>query len=329
MRRLVVPEDDEWPALPLHCLTVATAGSRADRPRPARPHDGPGAAARAVGARSGAAGRARRPVGGDRRVAGVHRLRRARRRRARPRAGRARAGPWCPAAPSASTRPRTAARWPPEAPTVAVLACGVDRPYPAAHGALFARIAEDGPAGQRVAAGLRAAAAPLPGPQPADRRPDPRHGRRRGGGAVRCAGDRRPGAAARPGGDGRARAGDLARCRRGCHELLRDASPRSTLVTSAAHVVEAVGGLGDDLADRPQAPADPRDGLAPLARQVLDGLPTVGVAAPDRIAAGRRSAAAGRAALPARAGAGGLRRGDPDRLATRPRRPPQARRQPS
>ena len=44
-----------------------------------------------------------------------------------------------------------------EAPTVAVLACGVDRAYPAGHGALFARIAETRPAGQRVAAGLRAA----------------------------------------------------------------------------------------------------------------------------------------------------------------------------
>ena len=42
--------------------------------------------------------------------------------------------------------------------------------------------------------------------------------------------------------------------------------------------------LGTDLADPPQAPADPRDRLAPLARQVLDGLPSVGVAAPDRIA---------------------------------------------
>ena len=31
-----------------------------------------------------------------------------------------------------------------EAPTVAVLACGVDRPYPAAHGALLHRIAETG-----------------------------------------------------------------------------------------------------------------------------------------------------------------------------------------
>ena len=31
-----------------------------------------------------------------------------------------------------------------EAPTLAVLACGVDRPYPAAHGALFHRIAENG-----------------------------------------------------------------------------------------------------------------------------------------------------------------------------------------
>ena len=57
-----------------------------------------------------------------------------------------------------------------EAPTMAVLACGVDRPYPAAHGALFAPDRRDRAAGQRVAAGLRAATAPLPGAQPADRR---------------------------------------------------------------------------------------------------------------------------------------------------------------
>ena len=37
---------------------------------------------------------------------------------------------------------------------MAVLACGVDRPYPAGNGALLDRIADSRPAGQRVAAGL-------------------------------------------------------------------------------------------------------------------------------------------------------------------------------
>ena len=84
-----------------------------------------------------------------------------------------------------------------EAPTMAVLACGVDRPYPAAHGALFDRIAETGLLVSEWPPGLRAAAAPLPGAQPADRRADPGHGRRGGGGAVGGAGHRPPGAAAR------------------------------------------------------------------------------------------------------------------------------------
>ncbi len=69
----------------------------------------------------------------------------------------------------------------------------------------------------------------------------------------------------------------------GVHGLLRSA-PEVVLVTRPAEVIEAVGAFGEDLADRQQAPADPRDALAPLARQVLDGLPAAGVASPDRIA---------------------------------------------
>ena len=53
-------------------------------------------------------------------------------------------GPWSPGRPSASTRRRTAVRWPAAAPTVAVLACGVDRAYPSAHRALIDYIAEVG-----------------------------------------------------------------------------------------------------------------------------------------------------------------------------------------
>jgi DNA processing protein len=69
----------------------------------------------------------------------------------------------------------------------------------------------------------------------------------------------------------------------GVHALLRS-DPEVGLVTRAAEVIEAVGALGDDLADRQEAPANPRDALAPLARQVLDGLPAAGVASADRIA---------------------------------------------
>jgi DNA processing protein len=69
----------------------------------------------------------------------------------------------------------------------------------------------------------------------------------------------------------------------GVHELLR-AEPEAALVTRTAEVVEAVGALGTDLADRPRVPAEPRDALTPVARQVLDGLPPSGTASPDRIA---------------------------------------------
>jgi DNA processing protein len=69
----------------------------------------------------------------------------------------------------------------------------------------------------------------------------------------------------------------------GVHNLLR-VSPEAQLVTRGPEVIEAVGRFGDDLADRQQAAVEPRDTLAPLARQVLDGLPAAGVTSPDRIA---------------------------------------------
>ena len=56
----------------------------------------------------------------------------------------------------------------------------------------------DGPADQRVAAGRRAAAAPLPDPQPGDRRGHRRHRRGRGGGPQRRRADAGPGAGAGP-----------------------------------------------------------------------------------------------------------------------------------
>jgi DNA processing protein len=71
----------------------------------------------------------------------------------------------------------------------------------------------------------------------------------------------------------------------GCHELLRDEEAGATLVASAEHVIEAVGGLGTDLADPPERPAAPRDGLSDLAGRVLDACPVrIGVSA-DRLAA--------------------------------------------
>ena len=55
-------------------------------------------------------------------------------------------------------------------------------------------------------------------------------------------------------------------------------------MTRVAEIIEVVGSIGDDLAPRPEGPGSPRDGLEPVAVQVLDGLPTVGAVSPDRIA---------------------------------------------
>ena len=94
-------------------------------------------------------------------------------------------------------------------PTVAVLACGVDRSYPAAHEALLERIAADRAGGVGVPARIRARPASIPGPQPAHRGPRGRHGRGGGRAAQRrpAHGRRRP--RARPTGDGRAGPGHL------------------------------------------------------------------------------------------------------------------------
>jgi DNA processing protein len=70
----------------------------------------------------------------------------------------------------------------------------------------------------------------------------------------------------------------------GCHELLRDAEAGATLVASAAHVIEAVGGIGSDLADPPERPSSPRDGLSDVATRVLDACPVRTGVSPERLA---------------------------------------------
>jgi DNA processing protein len=56
----------------------------------------------------------------------------------------------------------------------------------------------------------------------------------------------------------------------GCHDELRIEG--TVLVTGAAHVLEAVGRIGDDLAPLPETDDSPRDRLTPLQAQVLDGV---------------------------------------------------------
>jgi DNA processing protein len=166
--------------------------------------------------------------------------------------------------------------------TVAVLAGGLDSPYPAGHRSLFERIVA---AGGLLVSEWPVASAPQ------------RHRflvRNRLIAAV-GAGTVVVEAAARSGTSATARhAETLGRSLMavpgpvtsamsvGTHQLMRERDAR--LVTSAADVLEEVGPIGATLVDRPRAPADPRDVADPVGRRVLDGVPARRGATPERIA---------------------------------------------
>jgi DNA processing protein len=281
--RLVVPEDDEWPALPLHALTVAVSGEPED---PKRQSDRTVAPVPPVAL--WVRGPARLDELVERSVAIVG-------SRASTAYGEHVAGElghqlgergWTVVSggafgiDAAAHRGALAA----EAPTVAVLSCGVDRPYPAAHGALFHRIVETG---------LLVSEWP-PGCAPLRHRFLVRNrliaALTRGTVVVE--------AAARSGAQATARrAQKLGRevlvvpgpvtsaMSVGCHELLREEELGATLVASAAHVISAVGRIGDDLAEPAERPTSPRDGLSDLAARVLDACPVRTGVPPERLAA--------------------------------------------
>jgi DNA processing protein len=281
--RLVIPEDDEWPTLPLHALTVAMSAEPDDRKNQS---DRTKAPVPPMGLWVRGAQRLDELV--DRSVAIVG-------SRASTAYGEHVAAElghqlgergWTVASggafgiDAAAHRGALAAG----APTVAVLACGVDRPYPAAHGALFHRITETG---------LLVSEWP-PGCAPLRHRFLVRNrliaALTRGTVVVE--------AAARSGAQATAqRARRLGRqvlvvpgpvtsaMSVGCHELLRDREAQATLVASADHVIEAVGGIGTDLAPPPDRPTGPRDGLSDLAARVLDACPVRSGVSPERLAA--------------------------------------------
>jgi DNA processing protein len=170
--------------------------------------------------------------------------------------------------------------------TVAVLACGVDRPYPRGHTALITRIAEQG---------LVVGELP-PGDHPTPSRFIVRNrviaALTRGTVVVE--------AAYRSGSLATARAaGRLGRhtmgvpgpvtsaLSAGVHELLRGGA---ALVTDAAEVIELVGDIGELAPDR-RAPVLPRDLLEPEAGQVLAAVPARGEATAAEIARGARTTA--------------------------------------
>ena len=280
--RLIVPEDDEWPAVPLHALTLAVAEESTD---PARQSDRTLAPVPPIGL--WVRGPERLDTLVDRSVAIVG-------SRASTAYGEHVAAElghslgergWTVVSggafgiDAAAHRGALAA----EVPTLAVLACGVDRVYPAAHGALFSRIVETG---------LLVSEWP-PGCAPLRHRFLVRNrliaALTRGTVVVEAG----------------ARSGAVATARRarrlgrhllvvpgpvtsamsvGCHELLRDRETGALLVTSAAHIIEAVGSIGTDLAEPPERPSSPRDGLSDVATRVLDACPVRTGVSPERLA---------------------------------------------
>ncbi|WP_246260370.1 DNA-processing protein DprA [Streptomyces typhae] len=163
--------------------------------------------------------------------------------------------------------------------TVAVLACGVDRPYPRGHAQLIGRIAEQGlvvgelppgdhPTPSRFILRNRVIAALTRGTVVVE-------AAHRSGALVtaRCAQDLGRYTMGVP---GPATSGLSA----GVHELLRG---DAVLVSDAAEVVELVGDMGD-VAPRRCGPVVPRDLLEPGAAEVLAALPARGSAAVRDIA---------------------------------------------
>ncbi|MGV9276608.1 DNA-processing protein DprA [Streptomyces griseosporeus] len=170
--------------------------------------------------------------------------------------------------------------------TVAVLACGVDRPYPRGHTELINRIAEQGlvigelPPGDhptpsrfvqrnRVIAALTAGTVVVEAAHRSGSLVTARAAQRLGRHTMGVPG---PATSARSA---------------GVHELLRG---EAVLVTDAAEVVELVGDMGE-LAPVRRGPVLPRDLLEPGARRVLSALP-------GRRAAGAREIARGAQTTP-------------------------------
>ena len=159
------------------------------------------------------------------------------------------------------------------APTVVLLAGGVDRPYPAGNAGLLRRVLESGGA---VAAEVPPGAVPSRSRfllrnrliAAASRATVVVEAAWRSG-ALSTAGH--AAALLRPVGAVPGPVTSMASA--GCHRLLRDGS--AVCVTDAAEVAELAGDVGGDLAPSRAVPGTDTDGLGEEARRVLDGLPVV------------------------------------------------------
>ena len=143
--------------------------------------------------------------------------------------------------------------------TVAVLACGVDRPYPRGHTAVDQQDRRTGSGRRGVAAGRASDAEPVHPAEPGDRRAHPRHRGRRGRPPQRLPGHGAGGTAAGPLTRWECRARPPADSRPACTNCC---AGEAVLVTDAAEVVELVGDMGELAPDR-RGPVLPRDLLDP------------------------------------------------------------------
>ena len=168
-----------------------------------------------------------------------------------------------------------------DGPTVAVLACGVDRAYPAAHQQLLDHLAGHGAIVSELAPGC----APMRTRFLARNRVIAALGR----GTVVVEAATRSGAlntaswAARIHRPVMGLPGPVTSATsQGVHALIR--SGAATLVTGPADVLELVGAMGWHLADEPRGPIRRRDRLTRRQQQVLDAVPLASAAPSDSIA---------------------------------------------
>lgn len=164
--------------------------------------------------------------------------------------------------------------------TVAVQACGLDRAYPAGHHRLLDRIAEDGvvvseyppgawPARHRFLVRNRLIAAFAAGTVVVEA-------------GVRSGARRTATAAAALGRVVMAVPGPVTSALSvGCHLLVRD--EQAVLVTRVAEVVEAVGRIGADLAPPLGTSRRPTDGLSPELLAVFEALPARAARHPEQL----------------------------------------------
>jgi DNA processing protein len=167
--------------------------------------------------------------------------------------------------------------------TVAVLACGVDRPYPMGNAALFDRIAETGLLVSEW----------MPGAEPLRPRFLIRNRVIAAGtlGTVLVEASARSGAtqtvnrAVAMGRPAMVVPGPVTSAMSvGAHEMLRE-QPEARLVTGVAHVLEEVGRIGADLAPPARGPDRPSDLLDDEATLILESFPRRGAVGVDALAA--------------------------------------------